>query len=208
MPQINTYTDNEITIVAEARRQVAAGIAPVGLVERAYRVIERYPHDPADNGIIAAAMDFGVLQMCFLEDAEWTDGWSRLKVRQQDGSEEAIDLLVFRQHNPDRLFFDVEVKIAAGRIAKALPKSDPRQGEIATLTLACASIRKTLNRMVVRIATAPGVSPYYLAGATDTIAAAGPETDAPVRELGRLRSTETAIVADLTEIMHQKRVTP
>ena len=148
MDQMNSHTDNEITIVTEARRQVAAGIAPAGLLERAYRVIERYPHDPADNGIIAAAMDAGILQLCHLEDSDYVDGWSRLKLVHADGREESFDLLVYRQQNPDRVLFDVSLEIAAARLAKALPKNDPRQGEIATLTLARAAVRKTLNRLV------------------------------------------------------------
>lgn len=148
MAQLNSHTDNEITIIVEARRQVAAGSAPVGLVERAYRILERYPHDPADNLVIAAAMDFGILSVSFLEDADWLDGWSRLKLKHADGSEESLELLVYRQQNPERLHFDVSLEIAAARIAKSLPKSDPRQGEIATLTLARAAVRKTLNRQV------------------------------------------------------------
>lgn len=62
---------------------------------------------------------------------------------------------------------------------------------------------------LVRLAGALGVSLDFLAGRTDEIAAAGPETDALVRELGRLRTSEAAIVAGLVDVMNRNReVTP
>lgn len=75
MPKKRIPTPDETAILVEARGAIADGTASLDLIEQAYRIVERYDYDKADDSILDAAVTAGITQVFFLErEANGIDG--------------------------------------------------------------------------------------------------------------------------------------